>query len=105
MSRERDRRFALLVAMMIPAVRRGLPRLRPANASTQARERTMSDERPVVTEHNEDRIRQGVTGHKVRYVVMVSVALAIIAFISSSRPSSGPERPSSVKGQPGRWRR
>ena len=41
----------------------------------------MSDERPVVTEHNEDRIRQGVTGHNVRYVVMVSVALAIIAFI------------------------
>ncbi len=41
----------------------------------------MSDERPIVTERNKDRIRQGVTGHNVRYVVIVSVALAIIACI------------------------
>jgi hypothetical protein len=80
-TRERDRRFALLVAMMIPAVHRRLPCLKPANASTQARERTMSDDSPVVTEHNEDRIRQGLTGHNVRYVVIVSLALAITAFI------------------------
>ncbi len=41
----------------------------------------MSDERPVVTEDNEDRIRQGVTGHNVRYVVIVSVALVIVVFV------------------------
>jgi hypothetical protein len=41
----------------------------------------MSNERPIVTESNKDRIRQGVTGHNVRYVVIVSVALVIVAFI------------------------
>ena len=41
----------------------------------------MSNERPIVTEGNKDRIRQGVTGHNVRYVVIVSVALVIVAFI------------------------
>jgi hypothetical protein len=66
---------------MIPVGRRGSRRLSAANASTQARERIMSDERPVVTEDNEDRVRQGVTGHNVRYVVIVSVALAIVVFI------------------------
>ena len=81
MTRERDRHFALLVAMMIPVGRRGLWRLSPANASTQARKRAMSDERPIVSEDNQDRVRQGVTGHNVRYVVIVSVALAIIVFI------------------------
>ncbi len=41
----------------------------------------MSEERPVVTDDNEDRIRRGVTGHNVRYVVIVSLALAIAVFV------------------------
>ena len=41
----------------------------------------MSDERPIVTEGNKDRVRQGVTGHNVRYVVIIGVALAIIGGI------------------------
>ncbi len=41
----------------------------------------MDDERPVVTEKNEDRIRAGVTGHNVRYVVVIGIALVVIAFI------------------------
>ena len=41
----------------------------------------MSSERPIVTESNKDRIRAGVTGHNIRYVVIVSCALVIVAFI------------------------
>jgi hypothetical protein len=41
----------------------------------------MSDERPIVTESNKERIQQGVTGHNVRYVVIASVAIVVIAFI------------------------
>jgi len=41
----------------------------------------MSDlERPVVTEANKDRIRAGVTGHNVRYVLLGGLAIVIIAF-------------------------
>lgn len=79
---EKDRRFALLVAMMIPPGRRALRwRRSSAIGFAQGREHMMSDERPVVTKDNEDRIRQGVTGHNVRYVVIVSVALVIVVFI------------------------
>ena len=82
MTRERDRRFALLVAMMIPAGRRALLwRRSSAVGFAQGREHMMSEERPIVTEDNKDRIRQGVTGHNVRYVVIVSVALVIVVFI------------------------
>lgn len=42
---------------------------------------TTSSERPVVTEANKDRIRAGVTGHNVRYVVIAGCALVIVAFI------------------------
>lgn len=42
---------------------------------------TTSSERPVVTEANKDRIRAGVTGHNVRYVVLASCAIVIVAFI------------------------
>jgi hypothetical protein len=41
----------------------------------------MSNERPVVTKSNKDRIRGGVTGHNVRYVVIISCALVIVAFV------------------------
>jgi hypothetical protein len=41
----------------------------------------MDNERPIVTESNKDRIRAGVTGHNVRYVVIVGCALAVIAFV------------------------
>jgi hypothetical protein len=68
--------------MMIPAGRRALPRRRSlATGFAQGREHMMSDERPIVTENNEDRVRQGVTGHNVRYVVIVSLALAIVVFV------------------------
>jgi hypothetical protein len=40
----------------------------------------MSSEIPLVTESNKDRIRAGVTGHNVRYVLIVSCALVIVAF-------------------------
>jgi hypothetical protein len=38
------------------------------------------EERPIVTEANKDRIRAGVTGHNVRYVLFGSVALVVVAF-------------------------
>jgi hypothetical protein len=41
----------------------------------------MSDETPLVTESNKDQIRAGVTGHNVRYVLIISCALVIVAFI------------------------
>jgi hypothetical protein len=41
----------------------------------------MSDERPIVTEGNKERIRAGVIGHNVRYVVIASLALVILAFL------------------------
>jgi hypothetical protein len=41
----------------------------------------MSSERPLVTECNKDRIRAGVTGHNVRYVLIISCALVIVAFV------------------------
>jgi CHASE3 domain sensor protein len=41
-------------------------------------------ERPVVTEANKEAVRQGSTGHHVRYVLIVGCALVIIAFIAIS---------------------
>jgi hypothetical protein len=79
---ERDRRFALLVAMMIPGERRRRLRGAPFDRQNVAPEVAMSDERPVVTESNKDRIRQGVTGHNVRYVLIVGIALVVIAFVA-----------------------
>lgn len=39
-------------------------------------------ERPVVTEANKEAVRSGSTGRHVRYVLMASCALVIIAFIA-----------------------
>jgi hypothetical protein len=39
-------------------------------------------ERPVVNESNEDRIRAGETGHHLRYILLGSCALVIILFIA-----------------------
>ena len=39
-------------------------------------------ERPVVTSSNQDRVRQGETGHHVRYILIISCVLVIIAFIA-----------------------
>jgi hypothetical protein len=92
---ERDRRFALLVAMMIPNERRRRS-AGPRESSTTGEQRAMANdgmsndgmptetdasERPVVTEANKDRIRAGVTGHNVRTVVIFSCAIVIVAFI------------------------
>jgi hypothetical protein len=41
-------------------------------------------ERPVVTEANKEAVRQGSTGHHVRYVLIASCILVIIAFIAVS---------------------
>jgi hypothetical protein len=38
-------------------------------------------ERPVVTEENKVAVRAGSTGHHVRYVLIASCALAILAWI------------------------
>ncbi len=38
-------------------------------------------ERPVVTEANKTAVRGGSTGNNVRYVLIGSVALAIVAWI------------------------
>jgi hypothetical protein len=39
-------------------------------------------ERPVVTETNKEAVRAGSTGHHLRYVLIASCALVIIAFIA-----------------------
>jgi hypothetical protein len=39
-----------------------------------------NNEIPIVTESKKDRIRGGVAGHNVRYVVINSCALVIAAF-------------------------
>jgi hypothetical protein len=39
-------------------------------------------ERPVVTEENKTAVRAGATGFHVRYVLIASCALVIIAFIA-----------------------
>jgi hypothetical protein len=46
------------------------------------KERSMNaHERPVVTEENKTAVRAGATGNNVRYVLIGSIALAIIAWI------------------------
>ncbi len=38
-------------------------------------------ERPVVTEENKVAVRAGSTGHHVRYILIASMALVILAWI------------------------
>jgi len=38
-------------------------------------------ERPVVTEENKVAVRAGSTGHNVRYIVITSIALAMLAWV------------------------
>jgi hypothetical protein len=45
-------------------------------------------ERPVVTEENKTAVRGGATGNNVRYVLIGSVALAILAWILVARTDS-----------------
>jgi hypothetical protein len=78
---EKDRRFALLIAMIRDSRRWPRLRGRGRSSSIEGQEPAMSDERRVVTKGNKDRVRQGVTGHNVRYVVIISCALVIIAFV------------------------
>ncbi len=87
---ERDRRFALLAAMLTD--RRGKSR---GWASAAREGEDPMDQRedvhispteapehvqPVVTEDNKERVRAGVTGHHVRTVLIASLALVIVAF-------------------------
>ena len=39
-------------------------------------------ERPVVTRANQARVRAGATGHNVRYVLIISIAIVVVAFIA-----------------------
>jgi hypothetical protein len=39
------------------------------------------DEQPVISEANKERVRAGVTGHNVRYVLFISIALVVILFV------------------------
>jgi hypothetical protein len=41
----------------------------------------MDHERPVVTKSNEEQVRQGETGHHLRYVLLISLALVVILFL------------------------
>jgi len=38
--------------------------------------------RPVVNESNQNQIRQGETGHHLRYILMISCALVIVLFVA-----------------------
>jgi Flp pilus assembly protein TadB len=51
--------------------------------STARKERsTDAHERPVVTEANKEAVRAGHTGDHLRYILIASCALVIIAFIA-----------------------
>ena len=39
-------------------------------------------ERPVITEKNQEAVRAGHTGDHVRYILIASCALVVIAFIA-----------------------
>jgi hypothetical protein len=39
-------------------------------------------EQPIVTESDTNRVRAGVTGHHVRTVLIVSLALVVVVFIA-----------------------
>lgn len=41
-----------------------------------------TSERPVVTQANKEKVRAGSTGHHLRYMLIASCALVIIAFIA-----------------------
>jgi hypothetical protein len=46
------------------------------------KERSMdAHERPVVTEENKVDVRAGSTGHHVRYILIASIALVMLAWI------------------------
>jgi hypothetical protein len=77
---ERDRRFALLVAMMTDDPHRAIRRRR--SRPSFARGNAMNEhERPVVSKANKVRVQTGETGHHVRYILFASLALVIVLFI------------------------
>jgi hypothetical protein len=78
---ERDLRFALLVDILSFGRRRGTGRRR-IRRSRHPEYAMDSNERPIVTEANKERVRAGVTGYGVRYVLICSVALVIVLFIA-----------------------
>jgi hypothetical protein len=47
----------------------------------EAEDRPEAHERPIVTESNKEDVRAGHTGDNLRYVLIASCALVIIAFI------------------------
>jgi Flp pilus assembly protein TadB len=56
---------------------------RSIRCDSREEERSMNaHERPVVTEANKTAVRAGSTGNNVRYVLIASCALVIIAFIA-----------------------
>jgi hypothetical protein len=77
---EKNRRFALLVALMAPRERR--VGMTPGASAEQGANSLNEQERHVVTRANQDRVRAGVTRHKLRYVLIVSIAIVVVAFIA-----------------------
>jgi hypothetical protein len=75
---ERNRRFALLVSLMTSEARRSR---RSRRNSLKPEAAMNSEEQPVVTEANTDRVRAGVTGHNVRYVLFGGIALVVVLFV------------------------
>ena len=76
---EHDLRFALLVDIMSFGRRRG-PRGRRSRLSAEEEAVMDPNERPVVSEANQERVRAGVTGHG--YVLIFGTALVIVLFIA-----------------------
>ncbi len=78
---ERDLRFALLVDILSSGRRRGTGgrRIRSSSNPEYAMD---SNERPLVTEANKEKVRAGATGFGMRYVVMGGMALVIVLFLA-----------------------
>ena len=41
-------------------------------------------EPPVVNKSNQDQIRQGETGHHLRYILIISCALVVVLFVANA---------------------
>jgi hypothetical protein len=78
-TRDADRRLALLVALMTNE--RGRRCDGAAWTADFAEFGWLMNEPPAVIKGNEERVRRGETGHPVRDIVVISMALVIVAFI------------------------
>ena len=60
------------------------PKFDASPRESEGREHLMNQmhERPVVNDSNQDKIRQGETGHHVRYILIISCILVVLAFVA-----------------------